>query len=67
MIRKGDRIEFLEQHRDPGDETFVWIALCDEEKGRLDVTPIDHPMEIKPIYTVQAEWVRVVDPSARRP
>lgn len=37
MIRKADRIELLEQYRDPGDEAFVQIALCDEEKRRLDV------------------------------
>lgn len=43
MIRNGDSIEFLEQYREPGEEAFVWIALCDEDKRRLDVMPIDRP------------------------
>lgn len=67
MIRQGDQVEILEAHRDPGDEEFVWVALCDEEKRRVDVSPIDHPMHLKPIYTMSVDWLRVVKPSAPRP
>lgn len=60
MIRKGNIVEILPEHRDPGDEQYTWVALGDQEKGRIDVSPVDHPMAIKPVYTLQVEWVRVI-------
>lgn len=58
MFSRGDRIEILEEFRDPGDEVFTWVVVGDEEKGRVDICPIDIKMEIKPVQTVQANWIR---------
>lgn len=58
MFERGDLVEILEQYRDPGDEQFTWIVVGEEEKGRVDITPVEVPMEIKPVYTVQATWIR---------
>ena len=58
MFRRGDHIEILEQFRDPGDDEFTWVVVGDEEKGRVDICPIDIYMKIKPVQTVNVEWIR---------
>ncbi len=57
-FRVGDRVEILPEHRDPGDEKFTWYVIGDEEKGRVDISPIDTGLQIAPRYVVQAEWIR---------
>lgn len=66
MIKKGDIVQILADFRDPGDEDFTWVALGDEEKGRIDIKPVDHPMRIKPIYTLGVDQVRSL-PAAPAP
>lgn len=63
MIRKYDVVEILGEFRDPGDEDFTWVALSDEDRGRVDIKPIDHPMRIKPVYTVTVDQIRTLRPS----
>lgn len=67
MIKLGDIVEILPEFRDHGDDSYRWIALGDEEKGRVDIQPIDHPLRIKPTYTLKSVQLRVVppDPGAR--
>lgn len=67
MFKRGDRVELLDGFRDPGDEEFTWVVQGDEEKGRVDIVPIDISMEIKPVYAVQVAWVRLVEPRALWP
>jgi hypothetical protein len=31
--------------------------LNDEEKGRVDISAIDSLLRIKPIHTVQTDWI----------
>lgn len=61
MFKIGDKVEILSEFQDAGDERFTWVVIGDEEKGRLDISPIDINMEIKPVYTVQAHWIRLTD------
>jgi hypothetical protein len=58
MICKGDRVEILPEYRDEGDERFTWVAVSDEDKGRLDISPIDIGLPILPVQTVRVEMVR---------
>jgi hypothetical protein len=58
LICRGDKVEILPQFRDAGDEEFVWIAISDEEKGRVDISPINIGLAITPIQTVSVDWVR---------
>jgi aminoglycoside phosphotransferase len=58
MFKRGDRVEILKDFQDPGDEEFTWIVMDDEEKGRVDIQPVDIPMNIKPLYTVQVGWIK---------
>jgi hypothetical protein len=60
MIRRGDRVEILPEFRDEGDEAFVWIAVSDEDKGRVDISPVDIGLAIQPVQTVRSDWVRKV-------
>jgi hypothetical protein len=59
MFKAGDIVELLPPFRDEGDEDFTWQVLSDEEKNRVDIYPIDAPLRIKPIYTVQTSQVRL--------
>ena len=35
MIRAGDTVRFLPQYQDPGDDELHWVALEDEDGGRV--------------------------------
>lgn len=56
---KGDKVKIRPEFQDAGDDEFTWVAVTDEEKGRLDISAIDSPLIIKPIHTVQAEWIEL--------
>jgi hypothetical protein len=58
MIMRGDRVEILPEFRDQGDEGFVWIAVSNEEKGRVDISPVNIGLPIPPVQTVYTSWVR---------
>jgi hypothetical protein len=59
MFKKGDVVEILPEFQDEGDGEFTWVVLADEEKGRVDICPVDIDMAIKPTYTVETGWVRL--------
>ena len=52
--RNGDLVEILPEFRDPGDEEFDWVVVGSEDKGRVDISPMNHRLTLKPIYTVAA-------------
>lgn len=58
MIKKGDLIEIFPEFRDPGDEKYTWFSMDDEEKGRIIACPLDHPMSLRPTFTMLASQVR---------
>lgn len=60
MFKRGDIVEILEQFQDPGDDTFTWIVLHEEEKGRVDITPVDIKLNIKPTYTLKTSQIKLV-------
>ena len=60
MFKFGDRVEILEAFQDGGDELFTWVVVGEEEKGRVDISPLDIDLSVKPVYTVQCEWIRAV-------
>ena len=59
MFKRGDKVEILKEFQDEGDDEFTWIALGDEEKGRLDIMPMEIDLEIKPIYVVHVDWIKL--------
>ena len=46
MIKKGDEVKILPQWQDKGDDKLKWIAVDDEEKGRVTITPISLDLKI---------------------
>lgn len=60
MFKKGDQVEILPDFQDPGDDGFNWVVLEDEEKGRVDLCPVDINLQIKPRYTVGTHQIRLL-------
>lgn len=40
MILKGQKVHIKPEWQDAGDDDFIWVALEDEDGGRVKVTPI---------------------------
>lgn len=47
MLNKGDTVRILPQYQDPGDDEFTWVVVGEEEKGRVDVSPVSIPEAVK--------------------
>lgn len=61
MFKRGDRVKILKEFQDSGDEDFTWAVQGDEEKGKVDILPVDISMNIKPLYTVQVDWIKLAE------
>ena len=57
MLKRGDRISILPEYRNKGEECFVWAVVGDEEKGRVDISPLNTGLSFIPIETVPAYMV----------
>lgn len=64
MLKKGDEVRILPEFQDAGDADFKWIVMADEEKGRVDVCPVNVAMKIKPTYTLFSHQVELVKRNA---
>jgi hypothetical protein len=38
-IRKDDRIRIKPEWQEPGDDKFIWVAVEDEDGGRVRIAP----------------------------
>lgn len=50
---EGGVVRLLPDFQDPGDDEFTCVVMTEEEKERVDISPVDIPMNIKPWSTVQ--------------
>ena len=57
MFKRGDEVEILSEYQDEGDDQFHWVCVNDEEKGRVDIRPLEMKWRIPPIYTVQTHQI----------
>jgi hypothetical protein len=64
MIRKGDILTIKPQWRDASDEKFTWVARCDEEKGRVDISAVE--LSTMPLWPMQTVSVDMVEMTGRR-
>ncbi|MDD2918647.1 hypothetical protein [Rhodoferax sp.] len=53
LFKKGDFVSILPAFQDAGDDQFTWVVMADEEKGRVDICPVNSSLTIKPVYTLQ--------------
>lgn len=58
MFKHGDPVEILSEYQDKGDDQYRWVCVTDEEKGRVDISPLDTNLRIPPVYAVNTDWIR---------
>ena len=59
-VRRGDRVRIKRGWRDPGDEDFDWIALEDEDGGRVCIAPV-MGLPIPPRQVVATDMIERID------
>jgi hypothetical protein len=57
MIRKGDVVRFKDEYKDDGDDAIEFVAVDDEEKGRVSVRA-KLGLRIDPIQTVSVDMLQ---------
>lgn len=58
MFKNGDPVEILPEYQDEGDDEYRWVCVTNEEKGRVDISPLDTKLRIPPVYAVQTNQIR---------
>lgn len=57
MIKKGDIVRIKPEWQDEGDENFTWIALEDEDRGRIRIAPLGTGLTITPNQIVNTDML----------
>lgn len=60
LILKGDEVRIRPEWQDDGDGTFTWLAVSDEEQGRVDVRCLGAGLAIAPCQTMESRMVERV-------
>ncbi len=42
---KGETVKIRSEFQDDGDDKFTWVVFNDEEKGRVDISAINSPLQ----------------------
>lgn len=57
MIKKGDQVRIKPEWQDKGDDLFFWLALEDEDGGRVRIAPIGTGLELTPNQVVETSML----------
>ena len=57
MIVKGDKVSIKSEWQDKGDDRFDWVAVDNEENGRVMISPTNTGLAITPTQVVKVEWL----------
>lgn len=57
MIKKGDTVRIKPEWQDAGDDTLHWIAIEDEDGGRVRITPTNTGLEFPPNQVVETSML----------
>ena len=57
MIKKGDEVRIKPEWQDAGDNTLIWIALEDEDGGRVRIEPIGTGLSFPPNQVVTTDML----------
>ena len=63
-IQRGDKVRILPQWQDKGDEKFEWIALEDEDGGRVRIMATNTGLPLPPneiVNTSMIEKITTID------
>jgi len=57
MIKKNDIIRIRPEFQDEGDDSLIWIALEDEDGGRVRIAPVNTGLKFPPNQIVNTEMI----------
>ena len=57
MIKKGDTVHIKPEWQDEGDETLHWIAIEDEDGGRVRIAPTNTGLMYPPNQVVETRML----------
>lgn len=60
-ILKGTRLRIKPEWQDAGDDKLTWVAIEDEDGGRVRISPIDLDLPLPPNEIVDTDMVEVED------
>jgi hypothetical protein len=60
-IKTGDRVKIRPEWQDEGDSEIEFIAVDDEEKGRVTIEAQLPNMPIKPTQVVRIDMIELAD------
>ena len=57
MIKAKDILRIKSEYQDEGDDLLVWIALEDEDGGRVRIAPLNTGLKFPPNQVVSTEMI----------
>lgn len=57
MIKAKDIIRIKPEYQDDGDDSLVWIALEDEDGGRVRIAPLNTGLTFPPNQIISTEMI----------
>jgi len=60
MIKAKDIVKIKPEYQDAGDQKLVWIAIEDEDGGRVRISPVNTGMKLPPNQVVTVEMLDLV-------
>lgn len=60
MIKAKDIIKIKPEYQDEGDDSLVWVAVEDEDGGRIRIAPLNSGLKFPPNQIVSTKMVETV-------
>jgi hypothetical protein len=56
-IRAGQRVHIRREWQDAGDDNFIWVAVEDEDGGRVRISPVNIGLSVTPNQVVETRML----------
>jgi hypothetical protein len=56
-IRAGQRVHIRREWQDAGDDKIIWVAVEDEDGGRVRISPVNIGLSITPNQVVETRML----------
>ncbi len=57
MIRKGQQVHIKPEWQDDGDDEFTWVAIEDEDGGRVKIMTLMPELRFQPVSVVETRML----------
>ena len=57
MFNKGDKVKILASYQDEGDARYIWEVVADEDRGHVEIKPVNFEFEFAPISQVRSYMI----------